>query len=114
MKNEDIDTLDIPPTSPEMLPKGVVQYGAEPLDDTARQAEEVQVSLLRQATVAKRLAIMCSLSQTVIELSRRAIRRANPTWSQRELDLAFVAIHYGEELAHGLRSYLERRENESC
>lgn len=81
--------------------------------DTHPKAEQVQISLLRQATVAKRLAVMCSLSQITIQLSRRAIRRANPTYSQLEVKLAFVAYHYGEELARRLRHYLEQKNYES-
>ncbi|MEA3309520.1 MAG: hypothetical protein U9Q70_08430 [Chloroflexota bacterium] len=77
--------------------------------DTHPSAEEVQVSLLRQATVSKRLSLMYSLSQTTIQLSRRAISRANPTYSQLEVKLAFVAYHYNEELARRVRQYLERR-----
>jgi hypothetical protein len=65
--------------------------------------------LLRQASIAKRLAVMRSLSRTTIQLSRRAIHRANPTYSQLDVNLAFVAYHYGEELAQSLRRYLERR-----
>lgn len=81
--------------------------------DTHPKAEEMQVWLLRQATVAKRLAVMRSLSRTTIQLSRRAIRRANPTYSQLEVKLAFVAYHYGEELADRLRQYLEQRNHAS-
>ncbi len=77
--------------------------------DTHPSAEEVQLSLLRQATVSKRLSLMCSLSETTIQLSRRAISRANPTYSQLEVKLAFVAYHYNEELAERVRQYLERR-----
>lgn len=81
--------------------------------DTNPQAEQVQIALLRQATVAQRLALMCSLSQTMRQLARRAIRRAHPEYTQTELDLAFVALHYGEDLAEQLKHYLERRNNES-
>jgi hypothetical protein len=42
-------------------------------------------------------------------LSRRAIQRANPLLSEREVDLAFVANHYGESLAERLRSYMEHK-----
>ena len=77
--------------------------------DTHPSVEEIQISLLRQATVARRLAVMRSLSRTTIQLSRRAIHRANPTYSQLEVSLAFVAYHYGEELANRLRHYLEQR-----
>jgi hypothetical protein len=81
--------------------------------DTHPAIEEMQISLLRQATVARRFAIMRSLSQTTIQLSRRAIKRANPTFSQLELNLAFVTYHYGTELANRLRIYLEQRNDES-
>lgn len=77
--------------------------------DTHPQAEAVQMALIREAPVAKRLAVMQSLSQTTIYLSRRAIQRANPTFSQLELNLAFVAYHYGEELANQLCHYLEQK-----
>ena len=80
--------------------------------DTHPKAEEFQILLLRQATVAKRLAVMRSLSQTTIQLSRRAIRRANPTYSQLELNLAFVAYHYGEELSNQLGQYLKQQQYE--
>lgn len=81
--------------------------------DTHPAIEELQISLLRQATVARRLAIMRSLSQTTIQLSRRAIQRANPTFNQLELNVSFVACHYGTELANRLRHYLEQRNYES-
>ena len=81
--------------------------------DTHPQAEEVQLALLRQATAARRLAVMCSLSQTTIQLSRRAIQRANPTYTPLELNLAFVRIHYGEELAQRLQHYLAQKQHES-
>jgi len=81
--------------------------------DTHPGAEEIQIMLLRQATVAKRLAVMRSLSQTTIQLSRRAIRRANPTYSPLEVKLTFVAYHYGGELAERLRQYLEQRNHDS-
>jgi len=40
-------------------------------------------------------------------LSKRAIQRANPDMSEREVDLAFVEHHYGKALAEQLRSYME-------
>ncbi len=76
--------------------------------DTHPQAEEVQIMLLRQASIAERFALMASLSETSIQLSRRAIQRANPTYSELEVNLAFVAYHYGEDLAERVRQYLEQ------
>ena len=78
--------------------------------DTAPQAERVQIELIRQSSVARRISIVRSLSQTVMYLSRRAIQRANPSLSEREVDLAFVELHYGKDLAERLRSYMERKQ----
>jgi hypothetical protein len=77
--------------------------------DTTPEAEKVQIELIRKSSITRRISIVRSLSQTAIYLSRRAIKRAKPSLSERELDIAFVANHYGEDIAEGLRSYLERR-----
>lgn len=79
------------------------------LSDTDPKAEEFQISLLRRASVAERFSRTRSLSRTVIQLSRRAIARVNPTLSERERDILFVEYHYGSELATRLREYLKRK-----
>ena len=78
--------------------------------DTAPQAEKVQVELIRESSVSKRVSRVRSLSQTTMYLSRRAIQRTNPTLSEREVDLTFVANHYGENLAERLRLYMEYKQ----
>jgi len=77
--------------------------------DTCLSAEEVQISLIRQTSVAKRISMVRSLSQTTIQLSRRAISRANPGLSEYELNLSFVAYHYGDDLARRLREYMDQK-----
>lgn len=74
--------------------------------DTHPEAERVQIDLLRKASPARRLSVVRSLSRTIIELSRRAIRRRMPEASETELALAFVELHYGGELARRLELYL--------
>jgi len=78
--------------------------------DTAPQAEKVQIELIRKSSVCKRVSIVRSLSQTTMYLSRRAIQRTSPSLSEREVDLAFVANHYGEKLAECLRLYMGREQ----
>ena len=78
--------------------------------DTSSQAEKVQIELIRKSSVSRRISKVRSLSQTTMYLSRRAIQRTNPFLSEREVDLAFVANHYGENLAECLRLYLEREQ----
>jgi len=48
------------------------------------------------------------MSQSAVQLARRAIRRTMPDASKRELSLAFVSVHYGAELDERLREYLAR------
>ena len=74
--------------------------------DTAPEAEKVQINLIRQAGVSRRISKARSLSQTIMYLSRRSIQRTNPFLSEREVNIAFVANNYGEKLAERLRLYL--------
>ena len=78
--------------------------------DTDPQAEKVQIELIRESSVSKRVSKVRSLSQTAMYLSRRAIQRTDPFLSEREVDLAFVANHYGEKLAERLRLYMEHKQ----
>lgn len=77
--------------------------------DTHPKAEAVQIALLRKAGPAKRVEVMRSLSRTVLRLSWRGLRRANPDLSEQELNLLFVKHCYGDDLAHRLQTYLNRR-----
>jgi hypothetical protein len=82
---------------------------ARPADTTA-DAERVQLELLRAAPVARRLHLALSLSATVIGSARRALARAYPDASSRELDLRFVELHYGTDVAADLKVHLDRRD----
>jgi hypothetical protein len=77
--------------------------------DTTPEAERVQIDLLRAAPVARRLHLALQLTATVIGAARRAIGRARPHESPRERDLRFVELHYGADVAAGLRKDLDRR-----
>ncbi|HUT11926.1 MAG TPA: hypothetical protein VMY42_15605 [Thermoguttaceae bacterium] len=79
------------------------------LSDTHPEAEKVQIELIRQMSVGRRMAIMQSMTAMAIKLSRRAIARANPELSPREVDLKWVELHYGKELAGGFREWLSQR-----
>lgn len=76
--------------------------------DTSPEAEQVQAELLRNASTARRFQLAQSLSRMTIQLSRRALRRAHPDATEREIDLAFVELHYGHALASQVKAYLER------
>lgn len=67
------------------------------------KADWFQVELIRRQSVGQRVARMRSLSAEVIEMSRRAIRKLHPEWSEREVLLEWAAVHYGRDLADKLR-----------
>lgn len=59
--------------------------------------------------MARRSGLARSLSQTTIQLARRAIQRAHPDADEEQISLIFVALHYGQDLADRLRADLARR-----
>ncbi|MBI4213597.1 MAG: hypothetical protein HY534_04740 [Chloroflexi bacterium] len=83
-----------------------------PIADTEPTAEQVQLDLLRSATVARRASLARSLSCTVIQLTRRAVVAACPTTDGDELAARLVAVCYGPELANRLRRDLETRQRQ--
>ena len=76
--------------------------------DTRPEIEAIQISLFRQASVAKKISGLRSLSMTILQLSRRAIVRANPGLSEQEMKCKLLEYHYGEELAERFATYLEK------
>ncbi|HUV41880.1 MAG TPA: hypothetical protein VMW23_08855 [Sedimentisphaerales bacterium] len=76
--------------------------------DTAPQTEKVLIELIRKSSVSARVSTVRSLTHTAMYLSRRAIQRANPLFSERQVNLAFVAYHYGKDLAARLGLYMEQ------
>jgi hypothetical protein len=78
--------------------------------DTAAEAEQVQIALIRRVPVSRRLHMAWSLSATVISAARQALLRAQPDASPQDIDLRFVALHYGPELAAAVRAELVRRQ----
>ena len=77
--------------------------------DTHPKAEAVQIALLRQASIAKRITRMRSLTRTILWLSQKAIAKTNPGLSEQELKVLFARYHYGEDLANRLQAYFEQR-----
>jgi hypothetical protein len=77
--------------------------------DADPAAERVQVTLLRDAGTARRLALALSLTDTVHDLARSAIARTLHVADQTEVRLRFVELHYGRDLAEAIRRRLARR-----
>jgi predicted transcriptional regulator len=77
--------------------------------DTDPETERKHFELLRQAGSARRAQMALALSAQVIEMAHRAIRNATGLRDPVEVKLRFVEIHYGPELAAGVRSCLAAR-----
>jgi hypothetical protein len=77
--------------------------------DTSQEAEAVLIDLTRKKTPTQKIAQVRSLSRMAIQLSRRAIARARSIEDEGEIDLAFIELHYGAELAERVRTYLQER-----
>ena len=75
--------------------------------DTSYEAEKKQIELICKSSIAKRISLVRSLSETTLSLSRRAIKKSRPELNEREVDFVFVSYHYGENLANSLMAYLE-------
>ena len=75
-----------------------------PLSDTDPEAERVQLELLRAAEPGRRAQMALNLSALVIVLARRGLRTTLPPGaSEQDAALRFVELHYGSELAAGVR-----------
>ena len=77
--------------------------------DTHIKAEHYQISLLRKKNTASKFAQIRSLSKSTIQLSRRAILRANKGIDEQQANLLFINLHYGHDLANKVRIYLSKK-----
>jgi hypothetical protein len=77
------------------------------LSDTHPDAERVQIELLRRTTPEERFRKVASLTNALIDSSRRTIASKNPTLSPQQLSVRCVELYYGRALAARLREYLE-------
>lgn len=77
--------------------------------DTSPEAEAVLVEMLRKLTDEERYRRAAELTDFVINQSKQAIERAHPEWSQRERDIFFVRLCYGDRLADEFADHLSRR-----
>ena len=79
------------------------------MNDTHPAAEQVQIELLRKATVEQRLHLVRSLTATSRQMAWQAIRQVHPHATDEEIDIMFVALHYGQDLADRVRDYMGAR-----
>ena len=81
--------------------------------DTNWEAAVKQIEVLKAKTPSDRFLLTLSLSDTVIGLSKRAIKRANPDIADEEVRCRFVELHYGKQLSDQFRRYLNERNDQA-
>ena len=79
------------------------------MDDTHPDVRRRQVELLRSAGFERRAMLTLSLSQSVIELSRQALREQMQDASEEEVRLRWLGLQYGEALEARVRAALDDR-----
>ena len=79
--------------------------------DTCPEAEMVLVELIRKQPAAVRLRNACSATQLVVAQCKNALRRRHPDLSDEEVNLRFIEINYGKELADKVRIWAQKRQS---
>jgi hypothetical protein len=77
--------------------------------DTSPAAEAAQLELVREMAPAMRLEKTLRLSSELLRTAKAAIRRRYPAYTEQDVAIKFIELHYGAELAAGVRSRLESR-----
>jgi hypothetical protein len=78
--------------------------------DTNESMEKRQLELLRKLTLAQKFNLTCSLTHSVIQLSRKAIGASFPGLDKKGIDLKFIELNYGKALADKYNMYMKARE----
>lgn len=76
--------------------------------DTNVKTEKILISLLQKQSASEKFSHVRSLSETAINLSKRAIKRANKGINESQINLLFIEYNYGKDLAEKVKKYLER------
>ena len=76
--------------------------------DTSPEAERIQIELIRKMSPAKKFNLVRSMTRTMIQASRENIRSLHPDLNEKDLNLLFIELYYGKDLATRVRIYQER------
>ncbi len=74
--------------------------------DTRPAAEQVQIALLRQAGLVRRVDLASAMTHFAVTGAYTALRRRYPAASDQEIRLLFVEQQYGPSLSARLRAAL--------
>ncbi len=74
--------------------------------DTSPEMEKLLFDLLRQKTPAERFQMANDITEAAIDLWRAGVMKRHPEWSEQEVSLHWVEVHYGREWAETIRHNL--------
>jgi len=76
--------------------------------DTKIKTEEILIFLLKKQSRAEKFSRVRSLTETAINLSKRAIKRSNKSLNEEQVNLLFIEYNYGKDLATKFRKSLSK------
>ena len=76
------------------------------LRDTTQEAESVLIRMLQEKPAPTRLSEAVAASNRVAQQCKEAIRRSHPELSDLEINLRFIEVNYGREIADEVRAYV--------
>ncbi len=76
--------------------------------DTNIKTEKILISLLQNQSRVEKFSRVRSLSETTINLSKRAIKRVNKNLNEEQINSLFIEYNYGKELAEKVKKHLEK------
>ena len=74
--------------------------------DTLPDAAEVQLRLWSEMTGQQRVQKAMALSSRLRAMAFDAIRRRHPDWNENQVQLQFIELTYGSEIAKELEQWL--------
>jgi hypothetical protein len=75
--------------------------------DASVEAEAVLLELIRGIAPSQRIDKSLRLSSELLRCAKAAIRRRYPEFTEDEIAVKFIELHYGSELATAVRARLE-------
>ena len=80
-------------------------YEACNTNDTSPEAKQVQLELIRRMSPSDRLQKTLDLSCELIRMSKAAIRRRYPEFTEDDVRIKFIELNYGNELAEKVKAW---------
>jgi hypothetical protein len=75
--------------------------------DTSPEMEKVMFDLLRHKTPAERFQMTSDLTESAFSLWSGGVKQRHPQWSEQEINIYWVEVHYGAEWADRIRGDLK-------